>query len=286
MISQFFLPLSLAFIMFALGLSLVFNDFKQVILNPRAIALGLFCQMLLLPLLAFALITSWRMSPELAVGIMILAACPGGITSNLLTHLAKGDSALSVSLTAITSLAGIITIPLIVNFALIHFTGNGEPVELPVWKMIRGVFVITTLPVLLGMIVRRYFPKSADRIEKHAHRVATALFIVIVFGGFASQWGSMTRHFSEAGPVALALNILTMLSGFFGARLLYLKHRQKIAITIECGLQNGALGIFVASTLLVNQTMMIPSLIYALIMNLTVAIFMAASFLPRPIREA
>lgn len=286
MISQIFLPVSLAIIMLTLGLSLVVDDFKKVFVHPRAIAIGLFCQMLLLPTLAFGLVSSWGMSPELAIGIMILAACPGGITSNLLTHLARGDSALSVSLTAITSLAGVITIPLIVNFALVHFADSASPVNLPVWQMIRGVFVITTLPVILGMSIRHFFPAVAERIEKHARRLATGLFLIIVFGAFASQWGDMSKHFSQAGPVALALNVLTMASGYFGARFLSLTQRQTIAISIECGLQNGAMGIFVASTLLANQTMMIPSLIYALIMNLTVAVFMAVTLIPRTVREA
>ena len=286
MIPQLFLPLSLAFIMLTLGLSLDVDDFKQVVVHPRAIAIGLFCQMVLLPAIAFALISKWGLPPELAVGIMILAACPGGITSNLLTHLAKGDCALSVSLTAITSLAGVITIPLIVNFSLTQFAGGESSLDLPVWQMIRGVFLITTLPVILGMGIRYFFSRTVLRIEKHARRIAAALFIVIVFGAFASQWEHMGQHFSEAGPVALALNVLTMASGFYGARLLSLNSRQTIAISIECGLQNGALGIFVAATLLANQTMMIPSLIYALIMNLTVAFFLVATLFPKKLRIA
>jgi BASS family bile acid:Na+ symporter len=270
------LPLSLAFIMFSMGLSLVIDDFKRVVLHPRAMAFGLFSQMLILPLIAFTLVTLFSLAPELAVGLLILAASPGGITSNLLTHIAGGDSALSVSLTAVTSLLSVFSLPLIVNLGMTLYAGSTESLSLPLASMILGIFLISTLPLLLGMLIRRYLPAAAKRIEPGARKTAVFLFLMIVVATFMGQWGSIGENFATAGPIVIALNIATIAFALGGGRLLGLDTGQRIAIGLECGLQNAAMGIFVAGTLLANSTMIVPSIIYALVMNISAAAFIVA----------
>ncbi|MCB1759855.1 MAG: bile acid:sodium symporter family protein [Gammaproteobacteria bacterium] len=270
------LPLSLAFIMFSMGLALVLDDFKRVVLQPVAVAFGLFAQMLMLPLIAFLLIALFPLTPELAVGLLILAASPGGITSNLLTHIAGGDSALSITLTAVTSLLSVLSLPLIVNLGMTVYAGSTESLTLPLGSMILGIFLISTLPLLLGMLIRRFQPRLAARIEPAARKIAVFLFLMIVVATFMGQWGSIGENFAAAGPVVIALNVATIAFALGGGRLIGLDTRQRIAIGLECGLQNAAMGIFVAGTLLANSTMIVPSIIYALVMNISAAAFILA----------
>lgn len=271
--TKLLLPLGLAFIMFAMGLTLHWQDFRRVFEAPRAIALGLLCQLVLLPLTAFGLLLLWPLSPEFAVGLMILAAAPGGITSNMLTHLARGDSALSISLTAISSLAGVITVPVVVNLALIHFTAASGLTGLPVWRMILGVLLVSTLPLVAGMAINHRRPALAEKIEHLARPLSIGVFALIVLWAFASQWRVMMENIADLGAPILALNTLIIIGGYGLAALYGLQRRQAIAIALEGGLQNGALGIFVAMTLLGNGAMMVPSITYALVMNVTAALF-------------
>lgn len=271
-ISKLALPLGLAFIMFAMGLTLKFADFKRVLKHPLAVFIGLFVQICILPLAAFLLLQSWPIAPVLAVGIMILAASPGGITSNLLTHLARGDTALSVTMTAISSLAGMITVPLIVGFSVVSFLPSDLVGELSVANMMIGVFMVSTLPVLIGVAINQLWPVVAAHIERIAAPLSVGIFVLIVLGAFASSWQVMMENIAVVGPHMLALNVLIMLVGWFLARLMGLERPQIVAICMEGGLQNGALGIFVSLTLLHNTTLMIPSITYALIMNLTAAV--------------
>lgn len=274
------LPLSLAFIMFSMGLALVLEDFKRVFTHPLAMGYGLISQMLVLPLIAFALVASFSLEPNLAVGLIILAACPGGITSNLLTHIAGGDSALSVSLTAVTSLAGVITIPIVVNLGMAWYAGSTATLALPLGSMVTGVFLISTLPLVAGMALRHSRAAWALRIEPGARKVAVFLFILIVVATFMGQWGSIGEFFDAAGPIVIALNVSTIGLALAGARVLRLRRKQAIAIGMECGLQNAAMGIFVAGTLLANSVMVIPSIIYALVMNISAALFIVANRQP------
>ena len=271
-ISKLALPLGLAFIMFAMGLSLKFADFRRILYHPLAVFTGLFVQIICLPLAAFLLLQSWPITPAFAVGIMILAAAPGGITSNLLTRLAHGDTALSVTLTAITSLAGLVTVPLITGFSLKHFLPSGVVGDLSVAKMMIGVFMVSTLPVLIGVAINQLWSRMAVRIEKVAAPLSVGIFILIVLGAFASSWQVMMDNIAVIGPLMLVLNALIMGTGGLLAWMMGLQRFQAIAISLEGGLQNGALAIFVALTLLHNETMMIPAITYALIMNLTAAV--------------
>lgn len=274
------LPLSLAFIMFSMGLALVLEDFKRVITHPLAMGYGLFSQMLVLPLIAFTLVASFSLEPNLAVGLIILAACPGGITSNLLTHIAGGDSALSVSLTAVTSLAGVVTIPIFVNLGMAWYAGSTTTLALPLGSMVTGVFLISTLPLIAGMSLRHLRPAWALRVEPGARKGAIFLFILIVVATFMGQWGNIGEFFGTAGPIVIALNVCTIGFALIGARIFRLGRRQAIAIGMECGLQNAAMGIFVAGTLLANMSMVIPSIIYALVMNISAALLILANRQP------
>lgn len=273
MITQVAIPAGLAVIMFAMGLTLTWGDFRLVFSRPRAVAVGLLCKMVVLPLLAFALVALFRPRPEFAVGLIILAACPGGITANLLTHLAGGATALAVSLTAFSSVVDTITVPVVVNLALHVFAGQQEAVALPVGRMSAGLFAVATLPLLLGMALNRWRPALATRVERVARPLATLVFALIVVGAFVSQARIMWDNAAEVLPPALLLNAGCMAVAVALGRLGGLERRETIAVTLETGLQNGALGIFVAATLLGSQAMMVPSIVYALVMNVTAIAF-------------
>jgi len=280
-VTQVFLPISLAFIMFSLGLALKVADFRRVAAQPKDFLVGAVSQMVLLPLVAFGLIHVWPMDPVLAVGIMILAACPGGVTSNLLTHLARGDTALSVSLTAVISMVSVFTLPFIVGGSIVYLMGAEAP-RLDIGRTIVGVFLITTVPVALGMTVNASAPRFAGRFERIARHIATVLFVVIVLGAIYSERAHIVDYFIQAGPATLALNVAMMLIAFGLATGFRLGNRQQTAITMECGLQNSTLAIFVAATLLENRAMTVPGGIYGLLMFATAGAFLAWSLRRAP----
>jgi BASS family bile acid:Na+ symporter len=265
------LPLALAFIMIGMGLTLTIDDFKRIMRYPKAMVLGLLCQLVLLPLVGFLLVVAFKVEGALAVGVMIIAACPGGATSNLISHLAKGDTALSISLTAVSSLVTVLSIPLIVNYSIGHFGEEGS-VTLPVMKTILQIFVITLIPVAIGMGVKRTFPALAERSDRVV-RVVSALFLTaIIVAAILKERDHLVEYFVLSGPAMLSLNVVMLLMGYGLARVLALPTAQQRTISIETGIQNGTLGIFVAATLLKNSTMTIPSAIYSLIMFFTAAL--------------
>ncbi|MEQ8698027.1 MAG: bile acid:sodium symporter family protein [Bauldia litoralis] len=273
-VTQVILPISLAFIMLTLGLALTWGDFRRVALQPRDFFVGAVSQVVILPLVAFALVSVWPIEPALAVGVMILAACPGGVTSNLMTHLARGDTALSVSLTAVISVLTVVTLPFIVGFSITHFMDAATAPRLDIGTTVIGVFVITTVPVLLGMLIKHFVPGFAARFERIGRHVATVLFILIVLGAIYSERAHILDYFAQAGPITLALNIL-MLGIAFGLGLAFrLGPRQRTAITLECGLQNSTLAIFVGATLIGNTAMIVPGGIYGLLMFVTAGAYM------------
>ena len=257
-VTQVLLPVSLAFIMFSLGLALVLDDFKRVVVRPKDFAVGAFSQIVLLPAVAFGLVIAWPMDPALKVGVMILAACPGGVTSNLMTYLARGDTALSVSLTAVISVISVVTLPLIVGFSIVLFMDAETAPEMSVGRTIVGVFLVTTVPVAIGMALRHLRSGFARAFERRARIVATGLFVLIVLGAILSERENLLSYFIQAGPVTLVLNLVMMALAFALAVLFGLGIRQRTAITLECGLQNGTLAIFVAATLLGNTAMSVP----------------------------
>ncbi len=271
-LTELFLPFSLAVIMFGMGLSLRVEDFKRILIYPKAVGIGLLNQLVLLPILAFGIVKVFSLPPELAVGLMILAVCPGGATSNLITHLAKGDAALSITLTACSSVITVFTIPFLVNFSIGYFIPGGEAKQLEVVGTVVSVLVITIIPVALGMLVFAKVPKLAAKLDLPFRRISAVFFVVIVLAAVLKEKENLVRYFMEAGPAALALNVATLVLSFWIAKLVKLPFRQGLTIAIESGIQNGTLGITIAATLLMNSVMTIPSAIYSLIMFGTAAL--------------
>jgi BASS family bile acid:Na+ symporter len=271
-LTELFLPFSLAVIMFGMGLSLRIEDFKRILIYPKAVGIGLLNQLVLLPILAFGIAKAFSLPPELAVGLMILAVCPGGATSNLITHLAKGDAALSITLTAFSSVITVFTIPFLVNYSIGYFIPGGEAKQLEVVGTVVSVLVITIIPVALGMLVFAKVPKLASKLDLPFRRISAIFFVVIVLAAVLKEKENLVRYFVEAGPAALALNVATLALSFGIAKLVKLPFRQGLTIAIESGIQNGTLGITIAATLLMNSVMTIPSAIYSLIMFGTAAL--------------
>ena len=272
-VTDIILPLALAFIMFALGLGLTGNDFLRVARQPRDFFLGAFSQIILLPVIAFILVKIWPIAPELAIGVMIIAAAPGGVTSNLLTSFAKGDVALSISLTAIISLLCVITIPFIVltSAGLLNDTNLAQ--DISIISMSRDMFLIVTVPVILGMLLRRFASEITSKFEPMARKVSTALFVLVLLGAIAAERENIVSYFAQAGLITLTLNIIMMVVAFYLAQLLASGVQQKKCITIECGLQNGTLAIFVAVSIFDGGMYVIPAATYSLIMFATSLIF-------------
>lgn len=265
------LPLGLAFIMFAIGLGLTPRDFTRVFRYPRAVFTGLLNQVVLLPLIGLAVLAGYNGRPEFALGLMILAASPGGITSNLLTTLAGGNAALSVSMTAITSLLSVVTVPLILGFAQVLFTGTGNDIAMPFGRIMGSIVVVTAVPIMLGMMLQAKRTAFADWARPKARQLATVIFALIVVSAFIGQMDNIVTHFAEIGPRLLILNIATMALGLFSGLALGLGQSDRIAIALECGLQNAALAIFIAVSVLGNPVLVVPAITYALIMNITAA---------------
>ncbi|MEM9278190.1 MAG: bile acid:sodium symporter family protein [Pseudomonadota bacterium] len=262
------LPVALAIIMFGMGLGLTVADFTRVFSRPRAFVVGTFLQIASLPILAFLIVSIFPMSAPFAVGMMILAACPGGVTSNILTYIGKGDVALSVSLTAIISLVGFVTVPLITGWALNNYMGEAAP-ELPIAKTMIGILLITTVPVILGMIVRRINSGFADKAEKVFGPLSMIVFIVVVIGALIAERENVVTYIAQTGIPAIVLNIITMAVAGGIAVLMAIPRDQRTAITLECGLQNATLGITVAVTLLDRTDISVPVAVYGLLMLFT-----------------
>jgi BASS family bile acid:Na+ symporter len=267
------LPLALAFIMLSLGLGLTFADFTRIIKMPKDFAVGVLCQLFLLPLVAFILISVWDLRPEIALGVMIIAAAPGGVTSNILTLFARGDLALSVSLTAVISLLSVISIPLIVGISYNHLIDKPNANSISVTGIAISIFLIVTIPVIAGVLLRRFADKFVATIESSTRFVSAILFVLVLAGAIYQQRDNIVGYFAEAGAVTLVLNVLMMFIAYFVASALSTKNKQKIAISIECGLQNGTLAIAVAVILMGSSPVMIPAATYSLIMFATSLIF-------------
>ena len=262
------LPIALAIIMFGMGLGLTLADFTRVFSKPKAFLLGAGLQLLMLPLIVFMLLFVFPLSAPLAAGLMILAACPGGVTSNILTYLARGDVALSVSLTAIISLLGFITVPLITDFALSNYMGESAP-ELPIAKTIIGILLITTVPVALGMLVRKLKLDLAIRMEKAFGPLSAFIFVAVIIGALVAERENVVSYVMQTGLHVVALNILAMLIAIMAAKFFMLPTPQRTAIALECGLQNGTLGLAVTITILGRTDIAIPSAVYGLLMLFT-----------------
>ena len=276
-ITDLILPLALAFIMFVLGLGLTGSDFLRVIKQPRDFFVGAFSQIVLLPIialiLAMAWLNMWSISPELAIGVMIIAAAPGGVTSNLLTSFAKGDVALSISLTAIISLLSVITVPIIVLMSVIFIKNSAVDINISLTKMAISMFLIVTVPVIIGMIFRKFASNVAIKFEPIAKKISAVLFVIVLLGAILAEKDNVISYFAQAGLITLVLNIVMMVVAYYVAHLLASGKEQKKCITIECGLQNGTLAIFVATSIFGGGMYVIPAATYSLIMFVTSLIF-------------
>jgi BASS family bile acid:Na+ symporter len=272
-LSQVVLPLALFSIMLGMGLSLVVDDFKRVLQYRKAVAIGLICQLVLLPLIGFAVVKLVAMdSPALAVGLLVLTFCPGGATSNMLSLLARGDVALSITLTAVTSLVTPLSIPILTNLAMTHLMQQGQNVSLPFSKSV-ALIAITIVPVAIGMLIRRQLPKAADKAEKPV-KVLSLVFLFGIIAALVKQNAAeLPGFFAQIGAATLILNITTMAFGYGIARIAKLSRPQQATIGIEVGIQNGTTALFVTGTLLGNATMTIAPAIYSLIMFVTGGLF-------------
>jgi BASS family bile acid:Na+ symporter len=263
--SEYFLPVTLAIITLGMGLSLTDRDFRNIFMQPKAVIIGLCCQMLLLPFIAWLIARSIHIDPLFKVGLMIIAACPGGATSNLITYLLRGNVALSISMTALNSLLTLITIPLVVQFSLEAFIHEDAAIHLQVGETILKVFLITILPAFAGTRIRKNYPECATRLERPLRLILPLLLLVIYAGViFIDQGasGATRSDFIRIFPYTLLLNILAMVAGFLVARLLRLRVINQFTISIEVGLQNSALAIFVAATLLKSNNMALVPVVY------------------------
>lgn len=272
LLTNLFLPLALGVIMLGLGLALSVADFRRVASYPRAVLIGLALQVLVLPWVAFALALLLRLPAELAVGLMLLAASPGGATANIYSHLARGDVALNITLTAINSVLCLLTLPLILNLSLQYFLGSGQYVPPPVSKVVE-VALIIVLPVLVGMFIRARAPGFAARTEKPLRLLSVLVLALLVAAAVAQEWRTLLTHFAAVGIACLAFNLASMGTGYAAPRLLKLPRRQAIAIAMEIGIHNGTLAIFIALNVLENATISVPAAIYSLMMFVTAAVF-------------
>ena len=266
-------PLGLALIMLGLGMSLTVKDFTRVIKFPKDFFVGFVCQMLVLPIIGFTLIKLLNTPIELALGVMIIAAAPGGVTSNVLTKFADGDVALSISLTAIISLLSIISVPFIIFLSIDLLNITYVEKEISMIGISLKMFFVVTIPVLLGMIIR-YF--AEDFILKNVlliQRLSIALFVLVFVSIYIEEWDKIVSFITRAGLIALVLNIVMMIVGFYVAKFFASGVAQQRCISLECGLQNGTLAVFVSTQLFDEMVYIVPTAAYALIMMVTSLIF-------------
>ena len=269
MIIDIFLPLSLVFIMFTLGLGLTSSDFINLIKKPKSFFVGITNQMVMLPMIAFTIISLAGITKEIAVGMMILASCPGGVTSNMITKLAKGDTALSISYTAVISILTIFTLPLITGLSMNHFMGAEAP-PLNLLSLGLTMFCITAVPVGIGMVVRSKNKSFADMFEVTATKISTLLFVIIILGALASEWDTFTNNFLQLGPAIVLLIIAMLAIAYTSSTWFKMSKNQSITVAIESGIQNGTVGITVGNLIINPESglsiLSIPSGVYSILM--------------------
>lgn len=288
---QFYLSISIAIIMLGMGLSLTIADFVRIKKAPKGVFIGLFNQLLLLPAIGLGLVMLFDLKAEYAVGLMLVAACPGGATSNLITNLAKGDLGLSITMTAFSSVITVFTIPLIVNFALLRYmgpeaAGTDATITLEFWPTFLKMFLVTLLPVSIGMFIRSKAKQFADKMEKPVKIASVVLMTGIIVGAVLANKGKLADGFVIVGPAVLGLNIVTMLLGFVSGILFRLSLRQRVSISIECGIQNASLALFIGGMGMMggHPEILLAPAIYGTLMFVTGGIF--ASIYARMVSRA
>ena len=274
-ITQIFLPISLSIIMFGMGLTLVINDFGRLLIYPKEVIIGLLNQLIFLPLIGFVIILLFDLNSSMAIGIMILSLCPGGPTSNLITQVARGNIGLSVTLTALASLITVFTIPIILSEAITYFSGETDVViELPVLQTMLQILIITVIPVSIGMVIRKKNEDFALRMERPMRVASTVLFIIIFLLVMIANKDLIIQAMKEVGLATLLLNLSTMTLGYITAKIFGIEGKSQISITVESGIQNGTLAFVIATTILNNVEMGIPTGAYSIWMFITGGILM------------
>ena len=266
-------PIALALIMLTLGLGLTTSDFTRVIKRPKDFLIGLICQVILLPIIAFVLIKILNVQPALALGVMIIAAAPGGVTSNILTKFANGDVALSVSLTAIISLLSILTVPFIVIKSADLLDINYLSKEISMSGISIKMFLVVTLPVVIGMLIRKFAQDVIIKRTGLIEKISLTLFMIVFISIWLEEWDNIIMYISRAGIITLILNVTMMVLGFYVAKIFASGIEQRKCISLECGLQNGTLAVFVSTQIFDDIIYLIPTASYALIMFVTSIIF-------------
>ena len=280
------LSAGLAFLMLVVGLRLSGGDFRNLWRQPRAVAGGFVAQMLVLPLLALAISWALRLSPAMSLGLLVVAAAPGGITSNFITLIARGDAALSATMTLGTSLAASLSIPLVLMLGHAPVAGNLSGLVPQIARTGFAVLAVSAVPLAIGMVLRQVLPGFVARYMPGLERSASVIFLVIVAAALAQNGRAMIDHAAEAGPAAVLLNLGAIAAAFATGWLLRLPARQTLAIAIECGLQNIAMAMFVAATVLQDTSLFAPALVYAVVMNITAMALIAVGRFgspPRPV---
>ena len=259
------LPVALGIIMLGLGLTLTLADFARVLKQPKAVIIALLCQLLLLPAICFGLVLLFQLPPILAVGMMMLAASPGGTTANLYSHLFRGDIALNISLTAVNSVIAVITLPLITNFAIAYFQPFDDQLGLQ-WAKALEVFAIVLLPVALGMVIRRFRPRFADGMDKSVRIASVVILVVVIAGAVASNWDLLVGNFTRLALITVIFCLISLAIGFAVPRALRVGRRQAIATSFEIGIHNATLAIVIAQSVLGSTELSLPAAVYGVLM--------------------
>jgi len=259
------LPVALGIIMFGLGLSLTVGDFARVAKQPKAVIVALLCQLIVLPALCFGLVVAFQLPPILAVGMMMLAASPGGTTANLYSHLFRGDIALNITLTAVNSVVAVVTLPLITNLAIAYFDPFDGQLGMQ-WAKTVEVFAIVLVPVILGMIVRRIWPRFADAMDKPVRIVSVIVLIVVIVGAVASNWALLIDNVAQLAAITILFCLLSLAVGYLVPRWLRIGKRQAVASSFEIGIHNATLAIVIAQTVLGSMELSLPAAVYGVLM--------------------
>jgi len=259
------LPVALGIIMFGLGLTLTVGDFARVLKQPKAVIIALLCQLILLPIICFGLVLAFQLPPILAVGMMMLAASPGGTTANLYSHLFRGDVALNISLTAVNSVISVITLPLVTNFAIWYFDPFDDQLGMQ-WAKVLEVFAIVLVPVALGMLVRRFWPAFARAMDKPVRIASVVILVVVIAGAVASNWALLVENFARLSGITILFCLISLTVGYLVPRWLKIGKRQAIATSFEIGIHNATLAIVIAQTVLGSDELTLPAAVYGVLM--------------------
>ena len=266
------LPLALAIIMIGLGLELTPKDFARVSKHPKTVLIALFCQLVILVGIAFALCKILALPPLLSVGLMLLAASPGGSTANLFSYLFKGDIALNITLTAINSVIAAFTLPLIVNFAIQHFINDGQTISMQFSKIIQ-VFAIILIPVCIGMLIRHYAPNFTEKLNKPLRIFSVTFLILIIIGAITKERHNILEYLTQVGLATVIFCLSSLIIGYFVPRLLGINSAQARACAFEIGIHNSTLAMTIALTVIANSTVAMPAAVYSIFMYIFAAIF-------------